>query len=683
MQKVRHLNFLEGGVTLLELPVSAVDGNLHKLLLDKTLSVAGSAADAAAVGAEIEKISKLIDSKAQLVPEFANSVDECTDTSKVYVLPDGYIYAYTAKNGELFTNQIKNAIDIDGEPYNDGLGYKKGWRIGANFNGTDDATFGVNGYADDRPNGAITGLIPYDPSTIKKIRVSGFKTNYDSDCYIAFYDENFRAFNDQRGRISYYVESYNQTYEDESAFDGAVKTFTFDLDTFSAATNWYSEQIKNKAKYVAFSISNVDTERLVVTFDEEIAFGTNYAWRNTGHAFVPADYEDRIIPLENKAEDHESRIKSLELYGIDSVSSEDIPVYIKTEADAALARLLKVQGNRSFNKEALSDFHYGGQGDNKDNLIRASKAISYMQNRIHIDAIATLGDNLPYGAAYDDNMRTTADRWLKEINEILTITQRTGVLDFRTPGNHDRFGTTELYMPDNAIYSLISGYNRKCDYVNAPIGYAYYDFDSYKLRVIVLNTVETEGKGRFSENSGYHIGNKQYEWIIKTLDMSDKEDADEWQILTLSHHRPDDWQKNTDNPSNYSIEYILPNILNAYKTGGSYSANISSENISVQCNFGGKNQARLIGSIHGHHHNYKYSCLRLGDANSGLSDIMAIGTPTTSFGVDKNADNAGNTYTNIKDTAQETAFCLYSIDLDNHVVHAIHYGVGCDREVNY
>ena len=30
----------------------------------------------------------------QLVPVFANSVEECTDTEKVYVLPDGYVYAY-------------------------------------------------------------------------------------------------------------------------------------------------------------------------------------------------------------------------------------------------------------------------------------------------------------------------------------------------------------------------------------------------------------------------------------------------------------------------------------------------------------------------------------------------------------------------------------------------------------
>ena len=35
--------------------------------------------------------------RGQLKPEFANSIEECTDTSKLYVLPDGYIYGYMKK----------------------------------------------------------------------------------------------------------------------------------------------------------------------------------------------------------------------------------------------------------------------------------------------------------------------------------------------------------------------------------------------------------------------------------------------------------------------------------------------------------------------------------------------------------------------------------------------------------
>ena len=42
----------------------------------------------------LEIISTELAKRAQLKPEFANNVSECTDTNKLYVLPDGYIYAY-------------------------------------------------------------------------------------------------------------------------------------------------------------------------------------------------------------------------------------------------------------------------------------------------------------------------------------------------------------------------------------------------------------------------------------------------------------------------------------------------------------------------------------------------------------------------------------------------------------
>jgi hypothetical protein len=46
------------------------------------------------------------------------------------------------------------------------------------------------------------------------------------------------------------------------------------------------------------------TADTIITINEEITEGsgttTGYAWASTGHAFVPADYEDRIVSLENQ-----------------------------------------------------------------------------------------------------------------------------------------------------------------------------------------------------------------------------------------------------------------------------------------------------------------------------------------------------------------------------------------------
>lgn len=622
--------------------------------------------------AQINQLFSAIANKEQLTPEFANSVEDCIDPMKIYVLPDGYLYAYMSKKGLLFTNQILNAVGTDGKPYNGGLGYKSGYWL--NSNGTE--AVGTNCI--------VTGYIPISNIADIVLRVSGFTgtlTDYDS---MKFYNSSFANIPlDNQDRLNTNCNGKGGVFEPEPAFNNTVSTFTFDYQVFKSKTGWYSSQLANgNPAYVRFALKNPDLEKMVVTINEPIAFGTTSQWVNTGHAFVPADYEERIVALEEDNENHETRIKALEMYGSDSTSADDIPAYIKTEADDVINRLIEKQGDRNFTMVGLSDFHYSGMGDNKDNLIRACKAISHITNRIHVDAIATLGDNLPYGESYDNDIRANADRWSKEINEILAVTQRPGIVDFRTPGNHDRFGTAELYMPDNAIYSFISGYNRQCDYVNAPIGYAYRDFVGHNLRVIVLNTAETEGKGRFSTHSGFHMSTNQYKWLIDTLDMSSKPNATDWQILVLSHHKADDWQVAATNAT--SNNYILPNILHAYNIGGSYTGTNAEDGASISCNFAGKNQAKLIGQIHGHHHAYIYGKLLLGNGGT-QTNVMAISTPTSGFGTGEghNDDNDGNWYDSVKDTAEETAFCVYSIDLDNHVVHAIHYGNGVDREISY
>lgn len=61
----------------------------------------------------VEELTK----RGQLRPEFANSIEECTDTTKLYVLPDGYIYAYMnsqwASTGQAFTSfdTLEDVID--------------------------------------------------------------------------------------------------------------------------------------------------------------------------------------------------------------------------------------------------------------------------------------------------------------------------------------------------------------------------------------------------------------------------------------------------------------------------------------------------------------------------------------------------------------------------------------------
>ena len=631
---------------------------------------------------EIKQLSaNVIDLKLnslQQTPLFVNNISECVDTTKLYVLPDGYIYSYMEQLVTPYTNQIPLSVNSDGTIF---VGEKGENGYIANTR----LTFST-GDCTTNAGSAVTGFIRVktgDTVRIKGMTIVSGGTSVNTGMVI--YKSNF-------SRIEGITEKYFSTFGyliTDVATDSAGTVMSFKVH----------DKYNNGITYLRFCTDDLNADS-VITINEEITEPIKtYTWANTGHAFVPADYEDRVIAVEKAVTSNETRLKNLEMYGAESVSGEEIPSYIKAEAEAVINRVIeaKEDSSRCFTIVGLSDFHYynydsahnSPDNDNRRTLINAAKAINYIGNRMHIDAVATLGDIVPFGTT-DDGAIHYAKKYFKEINEILSMTQQSGIIDFRAVGNHDRAGGNDSDgnptppISDNTIYSYIGGYNRQCDYVNVPAGYGYKDFTGYKLRVIVLNTAECEGKGRFSTHSGFHISNEQYKWLIDTLDLSAKNDASEWQILILSHHRADDWQVQTDGSSDSKNSYILPNILSAYKTGGSYSGVIADDGISVSCNFEGKNQAKLIGQIHGHHHNYKFQNLYRGAVtNSTQTNIIAIGTPTTSFVENGNTDNDGNTYTSVKDTASDTAFCIYSIDLDNHKVYAIHYGNGIDREIGY
>ena len=223
--------------------------------------------------------------RGQLKPEFANSVEECTDTSKLYVLPDGYLYAYVKKYKlaePLFTNRLPLAIGSDGQPFNGGLGYQDGYRLQSS-----------DGAAVKYDNRFVTGFIEAKKGdTIRTKSIS-----FTNDSLAVGYDSEF---------VKKGTQAYPSTCE---PVDGVC--------TFTAAGHDTTIYIRISAMSIA--------EGAIVTVNEEIAYsepGEYYVWENTGHAFVPADYEDRIISLENTAENHESRILSIEEQ-IESDTSSD------------------------------------------------------------------------------------------------------------------------------------------------------------------------------------------------------------------------------------------------------------------------------------------------------------------------------------------------------------------------
>ena len=348
------------------------------------------------------------------------------------------------------------------------------------------------------------------------------------------------------------------------------------------------------------------------------------------------------------------------------VGIDVIPDYVKTEAESVIDRVIAVQGNRTFTFAAITDLHYGSWGyyegitDYADGIKHACQALKYIDERIKLDAVAVLGD---YTDGMAHNQYETAIHDFKGVNGVLDKLRFAPNL--RLQGNHD-------FVAEKSpiAYRYIGAYSDGAVEWGNPLGgYFYKDFSVQKLRVICLNTSETG-------NGGVYCSDDQYNWFVRSLDLSAKEKADEWQTLILSHVPIDMWTEG----GKYRFVYLL----DAYKKGTTWTDG------TISCDFSnGKNKAKLVGNIHGHVHNFKMDKLYLGnieESTSTQTDVWRMATPNACFGLE-NKDYTGfkedTTYTKTANSADDTAFCVYCVDLDTCTIKAICYGAGYDRELVY
>ncbi len=592
------------------------------------------------IGEVNETITQQLADLTQVEPNFANSIDECVDTSKVYVFPDGYIYAYMEATGALFTDQLKNAVDIDGTNYNNGLGYKAD-------------TYFNSSNAESASSGWVSsGYIPYNNETV--IRMCGAVNSPDVKAgKIGFFDSSFTLLGTTN--MSSLYSDGSLTY-DETIWDG-VYSHTLNLDVAKNSNSTVYGQSQN-AKYFRFSIPDANKSHLCCTFDEEIEYGTTKTWSNTGHAFVPTDYEDRILELEEKTveyseakTDHEYRLAELE-----NQKESGIPTYVADEAESVIDKVIAAQGTNSFTFVAITDLHYGNSS-NTEGVKHACKALQYIDSRIKLDAVAVLGD---YTDGYPSTDYANAIADFKAVNAV--INDLRFAPNLRLQGNHDFYADNQ-----HKIHRFIQGYSDNVVWGDRTGGYFYRDFEEFKLRIICVNTTE-------ENNDLLRCSNTQYNWFINSLDLSAKDDSSDWQILILSHH-PLDWYVES--------EYVFCYILDAYKKGASWT----NSDGTISCDFSGKNTAKLIGNIHAHIHNLLTDYIHFGNVNgNNKSEVIRIATPEACVGRENQYENQWaetTSYPKTTGTADETSFCVYCINLDTNKINAICYGAGYDREVEY
>ena len=291
-----------------------------------TITSASGTSSANLVGPQGPTGEKGLDA-TPVAPLFADSVEECEDTTKPYVLPDGFIYTYKMTEiagGAGYTNLVPTSTDTDGSIYN-GTGYKDNVRLSSSG--------GVSGTA--QTGSVTTGFIPCKNTDIIRMKgaewVSLVPSATYGHYYIGFYDSN-------KTKLDVLSADGNSggTFGDVTTYDETTNITTFDLNAFSAA---FATAIANAA-YFRINAYGKGAD-LIVTVNEEIkeASGTvGFAWTSTGHAFVHADYEDRILALESNVDENTDDIEALQQQ-VSDILDGNTAIAASTKFDPTVYRL--------------------------------------------------------------------------------------------------------------------------------------------------------------------------------------------------------------------------------------------------------------------------------------------------------------------------------------------------------
>lgn len=240
--------------------------------------------------------------------EFVDSIEECVDPKKQYVLPDGYIYAY--KLTEVEVGGYTNVIDITSDDF------KQNSRLNANCaisSATVSGAF-VSNIFDCKAGDVlrIKGITGTDSSTatapgfvIARLKEDG--SNVTS--------VNNQAFLKEHPGVS--TVAGQQCWNAYTTDENGVITWTYAVNNGGA--NFASLQGQTggvKARIAGIATNGL--ENIVVTVNEEMKEPTivkEYAWVNTGVSFVPTDNEDRFIAIENDVSELKKDVADLKQNG--------------------------------------------------------------------------------------------------------------------------------------------------------------------------------------------------------------------------------------------------------------------------------------------------------------------------------------------------------------------------------
>lgn len=368
----------------------------------------------------------------------------------------------------------------------------------------------------------------------------------------------------------------------------------------------------------------------------------------------------------------------------DIIQHKDIPDYVKTAVFDVANKVESVRQKDSIVFMAMSDSHHLGEQFFADNTTvkninnsnyhacMAAKILSYL---LKVDFNCHLGDiTFGHSTTTEDNIKQQIEEFNSYIDEAYG-----GVPQFRCVGNHDT-GYYSTRVDVDYLFNVIGKYcdSDDTEYGSKTYGYCYRDFEDKKLRVICLNSSESDMKGSTINTA---MSNAQLIWFAKALQGVGSKEG--WSVMVLSHFPLD---------FNYRTMHKAADIVKAYIGKNDVGESITIDGTTI--NFNGSNKAKFIANVHGHIHCFKFDKLhtiandvgtkfdawRVCVPTSNSSDSVQLKDDYAKYGIQWYEDEV---YYKKIGTYEDTAFVINVVNPSEQKIYSFCYGAGCDRVIGY
>lgn len=570
--------------------------------------------------------------------EFVDSIDYCTDKNKLYVLPDGYIYAYITKETYTEASELfdRNACTLN-----------------SRYSGTTTKT--ANGYY-------ITDFIPVDMSLSDPIvlRFKGGKMWTGSGDKLMLFDSS-KAVIDTT--YIYSDESSGSNLHHEVYADGDDYCINLGYVATTGASTKHASYANIAYIRINQCINSSGTELTInevpdvsITIDAMGGISTETGWLNTGCAFVPVDYEDRILSLENYKVSSAARIDTLEKK-VSAVSSGEADSVYPSFWDNAVSECINKIKALQVGKNCVTFPFFS---DNHQRNGYSGALIAKIMNECHIPYCFYGGDSISSGYIASEAVMIAQDKAFDTMMKAIPNGRFC-----RAVGNHDGFWNVSAKTGDEYHYTREQVYElflrEESIAQNKHFGddgtYYYVDDIASRVRFVVLNT-----NGIYDESGsvvGSTFDSSQLEWL-QNIALVFSESG--WAVVFFSH------APITNNfHSNISNAQEVQTILTSYINGSA------------------ANKADVIGWFSGHIHRDRiYQCDHTGKVSN--DDQTTVDLPWKTVTI--TSDHTGIAYDDatkhtVADDNQSHAIDFVTINKDTRTVSITRLGIGNDRSYTY